>query len=116
MSRLRSLILPFALGLLIACTGVPVQLPELPVRLAAANILSGSLAQGLVTATRSGAIRPGSSTAEAMLVTLGAVELALDGAGNAWRAGLPALAESNLTAAERQMAGLQPLLPLDREN
>ena len=42
-----------------------------------------------------------------------AKELALDGAGNAWRAGLPNLAESNLSAAENQMSGLQPLLPMN---
>jgi hypothetical protein len=102
------------LGLLVACVapgGAPSR--DLPARLAAANILAGSLATGLTQATAAGIVAPESDAAAAILVTLSAVELALDGAGNAWRAGLPNLAESNLSAAENQMSGLQPLLPMN---
>ncbi|MBL8709752.1 MAG: hypothetical protein JNL25_11200, partial [Rhodospirillaceae bacterium] len=62
-------------------------------------------------AMAAGAVAPGGDRALALLATLAAVELALDGAGNAWRAGLPDLAAANLAAAERQMTGMQPLLP-----
>jgi hypothetical protein len=113
MSKMRALILVLALGLSVACAAKPAS--DLPARLAAANVLAGGLAESLVIATRAGAIRPGSETASAILVTLSAVDLSLDGAGNAWRAGLPNLADSNLAAAERQMAGLQPLLPVVAE-
>lgn len=113
MSLMRALILVLALGLGVACAAKPTS--DLPARLAAANVLAGGLAESLVIATRAGAIRPGGETAMAILVTLGAVDLALDGAGNAWRAGLLNLADSNLAAAERQMAGLQPLLPIAAE-
>lgn len=105
--------LPFMLGaamLLVACA-VPDRPADLGARLAAANLLAGSLAAGLDQvldpALGEPAILPGSGTAIALLVTLDAVELALDGAGNAFRAHLPQLAEANLAAAERQMAGLQ---------
>lgn len=99
----------FAIGLLGACASAH-DPKALPSRLAAANLLAGSLATGVTQAAASGAITPGGDTAAALLVTLDAVELALDGAGNAWRAGLTDLAESNLGAAERQMTALQPLL------
>lgn len=104
----------FAIGLLGACTTA--HAPDaLPSRLAAANLLAGSLVIGVTQAAADGAIAPGSDTAIALLVTLDVVELALDGAGNAWRAGLTGLAKSNLDAAEHQMAALQPLLPLATE-
>lgn len=99
-----------AIGLLGACAGNAGR-GDLGARLAAANLMAGSLASGLSQATEAGAIAPGSATAAALLATLDAIELALDGAGNAWRAGLPDLAERNLGAAEGQMAGLSPLLP-----
>lgn len=113
MSLLRALILALALGLVVACAAKPAgpAAGDLPARLAAANVLAGSLAQGLAVATRAGTIRPGGETAAALLLTLAALELALDGAGDAWRAGLSGLAAGNLAAAERQMADLQPLLP-----
>ncbi|WP_374374844.1 hypothetical protein [Dongia sp.] len=113
MKKHRFFGLLLCIGLLVACAapgGVPTR--DLPARLAAANLLAGSLAAGLTQATAAGRVVPESGTAVAILVTLSAVELALDGAGDAWRAGLPALAESNLDAAERQMSGLQPLLPI----
>lgn len=103
------LLLCLAIGLVGACAqGTTPR--DLPARLAAANLMAGSLASGLAQATASGVIEPGSATSMAVLVTLDAVELALDGAGDAWRAGLPDLADRNLDAAEGQMAGLGPLL------
>lgn len=106
------LVVLMALGMLAACTG-GADLPaarDLGARLVAANLLAGSLAAGLAQATEAGVIAPESDGADALRVTLAAVELALDSAGDAWRAGLPRLAESNLAAAEQQMAGLQPLV------
>lgn len=116
--RRHLLFLFLALGLLAACAGgAPSGGPgggpggDLGARLAAANLLAGSTAAGLREALAAGAVSPGSDRALALLATLAAVELALDGAGNAWRAGLPDLAAANLAAAERQMTGMQPLLP-----
>lgn len=83
----------------------------LAARLTAANLLAASAAQGLVTATQSGAIEPGSMTATTIGQTLDAVELSLDSAGSALRAGLPEMASRNLDAAEQQLGGLQPMLP-----
>lgn len=101
----------FLLGVLTACSASPGQpATDLPARLAAANLLAGSLATGLDQAIAAGALAPEGETMVAILATLSAVDLALDGAGDAWRAGLPNLAESNLGAAERQMSGLRPLL------
>lgn len=99
-----------AIGLLGACAGNAGR-GDLGARLAAANLMASSLAASLSQATEAGVIAPRSATAAAALATLDAIELALEGAGNAWRAGLPDLAERNLGAAENQMAGLGPLLP-----
>lgn len=83
----------------------------LTARLTAANLLAASAAQGLVSATQAKAIEPGSETAAAIVQTLDAVEMSLDGAGSALRAGLPEMAARNLDAAETQLVALQPLLP-----
>ena len=84
---------------------------DLAARLAAANLLAGSGAQALASTIESGLLDPGSETVAAIAVTLDAVEISLDGAGAALRAGLPDIAARNLGAAEAQLAGLQPLLP-----
>jgi hypothetical protein len=101
------------IGLLAACTGsADVSASrDLGARLMAANLLAGSLAAGLAQASAAGVIAPESDSASALHATLAAVEMALDSAGDAWRAGLPTLAESNLGAAEQQMAGLRPFVP-----
>jgi hypothetical protein len=79
-------------------------------RLTAANLLAGTAAQGLISATEARAIEPGSDAAMAIIQTLDAVELSLNGAGAALRAGLPDIAGHNLDAAETQLGALQPLL------
>lgn len=84
---------------------------SLTARLAAANLVAASAAQGLATAARTQAIKPDSTTAAAILQTLDAVESSLDGAGLALRAGLPEMASHNLDAAEAQLSVLQPMLP-----
>jgi hypothetical protein len=104
-------------ALLLAACAAP-QPADLGARLAAANLLAGSLAAGLDQALARGDMRaglaPGGDGAIALIVTLDAVERTLDGAGTAYRARLPQLAEANLAAAERQMAELRPLLaPVD---
>lgn len=80
-------------------------------RLTAANLLAGSVAQGLASATEAGLIAPGSGRARVIAQTLDAVALSLDGAGTALRAGLPAVAESQIGAAESQLGELQPIIP-----
>jgi hypothetical protein len=86
---------------------------DLKARLVSANLLAGSLAEGLNSATRGQAIDPDSDQALLIVQTLDAVERSLDGAGTALRAGLPAMAERQIGAAESQLVGLQPLLPTD---
>ena len=80
-------------------------------RLTAANLLAGSVAEALARSIETGLFDPDGDTAAAIGVTLDAVEISLDGAGAALRAGLPDIAARNLGAAESQLAGLQPLLP-----
>ncbi|WP_374656100.1 hypothetical protein [Dongia sp.] len=79
-------------------------------RLTAANLLAGSLAQGLGSVTEARAIVPGSPRAVLIAQGLDAVALSLDSAGDALRAGLPAVAESQIGAAETQLDGLKPLV------
>lgn len=88
---------------------------DLRSRLTAANLLAGSLAQGLDSAIRTHAVTPGSERAALIAATLGAVERSLDGAGAALRAGLPDLATRQVGAAELQLDGLQPLLPIQHQ-
>jgi len=83
---------------------------DLRTRLVAANLLAGTMAEGLITATRAHAIKPGSDQALLISVTLDAVDRSLDGAGTALRTGLPELAARQIGAAESQLDGLQPLL------
>lgn len=84
---------------------------SLTARLTAANLVAASAAQGLAMATKSRVITPGSETATAIVQTLDAIELSLDGAGSALRAGMPEMAARNLDAAELQLGTLQPMLP-----
>lgn len=107
-----SLIIVLPILLIAGCSASPDGLKAgLTARLTAANLLAASAARGLVTATQSRAIEPGSETAAAIGQTIDAVELSLDGAGSALRAGLPEMASRNLDAAEQQLGGLQPMLP-----
>jgi hypothetical protein len=80
-------------------------------RLTAANLLAGSAAEALARSIETGLFDPDGDTAAAIAVTLDAVEISLDAAGAALRAGLPDIAARNLGAAESQLAGLQPMLP-----
>jgi hypothetical protein len=97
--------------LLIGCAGAPTG-EALWARLTAANLLAGSVAQGLDSAVRAGAIAPGSARAELIVQILDATELSLNGAGMALRSRMPAIAERQLDAAEAQLEGLQPLVPI----
>jgi hypothetical protein len=85
---------------------------DLRSRLVAANLMAGSLAEGLNSAIRTHALVPGSDRAVLIAATLDAVERSLDGAGTALRAGLPDMATRQIGAAETQLVGLQPLLPV----
>jgi hypothetical protein len=111
-SRLAGVLLAagLVLGLAGACSSQGVN-EGLWARLTAANLLAGSVAQGLASATEAGLIAPSSGHAQLIAQTLDAVALSLDGAGTALRAGLPAVAESQIGAAESQLSGLQPLIP-----
>jgi hypothetical protein len=119
LGKLRiSVILPLSLAvtLLTSCV-VPASTVsgddgvDLRTRLVAANLLAGTMAEGLIMATRVQAIKPGGDQALLIRVTLDAVDRSLDGAGTALRAGLPELAARQIGAAESQLDGLQPLLP-----
>ncbi|MDY0872523.1 hypothetical protein [Dongia rigui] len=90
-------------------SGVDVDLRS---RLTAANLMAGSLAEGLSSAIRLHAVTPGSERALLIAATLDAVDRSLDGAGTALRAGLSDLATRQIGAAEMQLYGLQPLLPM----
>lgn len=104
-----------ALALLASCT-MPASQQEggedadLRTRLIAANLLAGSLAEGLNSAVRLHIVTPDSQRALLIKVTLDAVERSLDGAGTALRAGLPQMATRQISAAELQLDGLEPLL------
>jgi hypothetical protein len=84
---------------------------DLRSRLIAANLMAGSLAEGLSSAIRTRKLVPGSDRAMLIGATLEAVERSLDGAATALRAGLPDMATRQIGAAETQLIGLQPLLP-----
>ncbi len=79
-------------------------------RLTAANLLAGSLAEGLGQAIEAKWITPGSQRAQLIARTLDAAELSLDGAAAALRAGLPAMAERQIGAAETQLSGIEPMI------
>jgi uncharacterized protein (DUF2336 family) len=83
-------------------------------RLTAANLLAGSLAEGLGQAIEAKWITPGSQRAQLIARTLDAAELSLDGAATALRAGLPAMAERQIGAAETQLSGLEPLITTEQ--
>ncbi|WP_374314575.1 hypothetical protein [Dongia sp.] len=83
-------------------------------RLTAANLLAGSLAEGLGQAIEAKWITPGSQRAQLIARTLDAAELSLDGAAAALRAGLPAMAERQIGAAETQLSGLEPLITTEQ--
>jgi hypothetical protein len=92
-------------------------------RLAAANLLAGSVAQGFASSMGTDGIEAGSgrdrldsSRAALIAKSLDAVELSLDAAGDALRGGLPAVAERQIGAAETQLDGLVPLMPADTDN
>ncbi|WP_374382919.1 hypothetical protein [Dongia sp.] len=82
-------------------------------RLAAANLLAGSVAQGLASSigTEDGQVALDPSRAALIAKSLDAVELSLDAAGDALRGGLPAVAAGQIGAAESQLDDLVPLLP-----
>jgi len=112
-----SVIVSFSLALaLLASCAMPAGQQEggegvdLRTRLIAANLLAGSLAEGLNSAIRLNAVVPGSQRAQLIKETLDAVERSLDGAGMALRAGLPQMATRQISAAELQLDGLEPLL------
>lgn len=106
----RALGVVLVVALLAGCAGEQAD-GGLWTRLTAANLLAGSMAQGLNSATEAKVIAPGSQRAILIAQTLDAVELSLEGAGTALRAGLPAMAERQIGAAEAQLGGLEPLLP-----
>jgi hypothetical protein len=112
-----SVIVSFSLALaLLASCAMPAGQQEggenadLRTRLIAANLLAGSLAEGLNGAIRLHAVAPGGQRALLIRETLDAVERSLDGAGTALRVGLPQMATRQITAAELQLDGLEPLL------
>lgn len=106
----RAIGLALAIALLAGCAAERAD-GGLWARLTAANLLAGSMAQGLNSATDAKVIAPGSQRAILIAQTLDAVELSLEGAGTALRAGLPSMAERQIGAAETQLGGLEPLLP-----
>lgn len=115
-SSLRSIatriVVALSLLLVLGCAGTGDGLTErLTGRLTAVNLMAATTAQGLASATKAGVIVPGSATASVIDRTLDAVELSLDSAGSALRAGLPDMASRNLDAAETQLTALLPLLP-----
>lgn len=109
MRIILGLIIMLPILLTVGCSASP---DNLTARLTAANLLVATAAQGLATAVTHRAIEPGSETAAAIIKTLDAVELSLDSAGSALRAGWPEMASRNLDAAEQQIRALQPLLPV----
>lgn len=113
-----SIIIPFSLVLaLLASCASPAgregggEGVDLRTRLVAANLLAGTMAEGLISATHAHVIEPGSDQATLIKVTLDAVDRSLDGAATALHSGLPELAARQIGAAESQLDGLQPLLP-----
>lgn len=85
---------------------------SLRTRLAAANLVAGSLAEGFNRALHSKDSLPGNDQTQLIEQTLHAVEYALDGAAIALRSGLDDLASRQITAAESQIDNLQLLVPI----
>lgn len=114
----RSILAVIACLSLAACVAEGDAQNALWARLAAANLLAGSVAQGLANSMEPRGIEAGNgrggldaSRAALIAKSLDAVELSLDAAGDALRAGLPAVAEGQIGAAETQLDGLVPLMP-----
>ncbi len=105
-----------ALSLIAGCANPQVsssdnKVADLRIRLVAANLLAGGLADGFSTAIHSRTITPDSNEARLIVVTLDAVDMSLDGASRALRTGFPDMAVLQIGAAESQLNGLMPLLP-----
>ena len=105
--------LVLVLGLLAGCAANATA-DNLWARLTAANLLAGSLAEGLGQAIEANWITPGCQRAQLIAQSLDAVELSLDSAAAALRAGLPAMAERQIGAAETQLGGLEPLITTEQ--
>ena len=104
------------LFLILVTAGCSVQRPsaEIYSRLAAANLMAGTLAKGLAGAVEAGAIEPNSSRAIVAAKTLDAVEISLDAAGEALRGGLPQVADEQIGAAQSQLDTLVPLVEIGK--
>lgn len=86
------------------------EVADLRIRLVAANLLAGGLADGFNTAIHSRIVTQGSNEARLIAMTLDAVDMSLDGASTALRTGFPDMAALQIGAAESQLNGLRPLL------